>query len=150
MKKGYPFLPLVDSMFGECLQKAWVNSNLPISKLETLITSLSTSPEGFTFTSNATKEILLSQAPAELRTLIQDKDSEAIASLLLELTKGKYENQSSDGLDIAFELMEWLLTGFEDEIKFTEILKVFLGDAPEITDTLITTLRKEYDLALRS
>lgn len=137
-------------MFGECLQKAWANSNLPISKLETLITSLSTSPEGFTFTSNATKEILLSQAPAELRTLIQDKDSEAIASLLLELTKGKYENQSSDGLDIAFELMEWLLTGFEDEIKFTEILKSFLGEAPEISDTLITTLRKEYDLALRS
>ncbi|MCG9875200.1 MAG: hypothetical protein MH321_10475 [Leptospiraceae bacterium] len=150
MKKGYPFLPLVDSMFGECLQKVWVQSNLPQDRLVSLISSLSTDPEGFTFTANATKEMLLSQAPSELRVLIQEKNVQAIVDLLLDLTQGRYENQSTGGIDIALELMEWLLTGFESELDFTAILQAFFSHAPEINPEFVSNLRKEYDIALRS
>lgn len=150
MKKGYPFLPLVDSMFGECLQKVWVQSNLPQDRLDSLISSLSTNPEGFTFTANATKEMLLSQAPSELRALIQEKNVQAIVDLLLDLTQGHYENQSTGGLDIALELMEWLLTGFDSELDFTAILQAFFSHATEINSEFVSNLRKEYDIALRS
>jgi hypothetical protein len=42
--------------------------------------------------------MLLSQAPSELRALIQEKNVQAIVDLLLDLTQGHYENQSTGGL----------------------------------------------------
>jgi hypothetical protein len=148
MQKAFPFLPLADSMFGECLLSAWIHTGYSKESLDSLIQNLSASKDGFTFTSNANKELLLSQAPSEIRSLIVKKDNKGIAELLVNITHGKFNHQTSNGLDLSFELMEWLMTGFEGEIDFTEILRSFFGGAVTITDSFVVNLRNEYGKAL--
>ncbi len=148
MQKAFPFLPLADSMFGECLLSAWLLSGYSKESLDSMIQNLSSSKEGFTFTPNSNKEFLLSQAPSEIRALIAKKDEKGIADVLTKLTRGELNHQTSNGLDLSFELMEWLMTGFEGEIDFTEILRSFFGGADTITDLFVTNLRNEYNKAL--
>ncbi|WCL47720.1 hypothetical protein [Leptospira sp. GIMC2001] len=146
---GFPYLPFEDSLFGECLNNAWKKHGRDDYSLTRAVFSFLNPPEtNFVFTSNIKKEIILSQAPQEIREFISRKDWKAIGDMLRSISLGVYDNQDSKGIDIAFELAEWLLTGYESEIDFREILNIFLVLDPPITDDIIDSIREYYNIKM--
>jgi hypothetical protein len=156
MKKAFPFHPFTDSLFGECLLKAWEsqgNSGLELSKLihQTFLNKPAESEDGgFVFTTNIKKEMILSELPIRIRGWIQEDNLEAVAVTLRDLAKGKYENQETPGLDLAFELLEWLVTGFELDSNIYQIILGFFGSDQRISESLLREVQKNYRLALEN
>lgn len=146
MKQGYPFHPLVDSLIGECMIQSWKQSGHSEEELNLLLKQsiFKAEPVAFSFTPNIKKEILLGQVPHEIRSLIQDRDWKAIAEILRQLGQGNYENQESTGLDVSFELVEWLVSGFDDDINLLEILGNFFLNDPRINIEFVNELKKNY------
>lgn len=148
MKQGYPFQPLVDSLIGECMKKSWMESGHLEEELNLLLKKsiFNTDSDEFNFTPNIKKEILLGQVPQEIRSMIQVSDWKGIVDVLRQLGQGKYENQESNGLDLSFELIEWLVSGFDDEINLLEIFQNFFLHDPRINDDFTNQLKKNYFL----
>lgn len=133
-KKGYPFQPLVDSLFGECLLSAWLKAGQSEESLKTLLEKRFLSKEGqedgFLCSKNTDKELIHASAPNEIRNYISQDNLSAVTKILMDISSGKYIDNSNSALDVSFELLEWILTGFEERY-LVYILSDFL-DAPEM------------------
>lgn len=145
MKQGFPFHPLVDSLFGECLLESWIHLNHSEQELNDLLHKSVFGGTGgeFTFTPNVKKEILLAQVPDSIRRSVQAEDWVSVSRSLLELAGGRMEGQESSGMDVSFELLEWLLSGFES-IDFHSILNHFLSQDSRVSRELADQIRITY------
>lgn len=147
MKKGYPFLPFVDSLFGECLLDAWEDSGHSKTELDKILIRIFNKSElddpGFLFTKNAHKELILSQAPDKIRMYIQNGDIQSLAEILSSIGKGEFENQEYPGADICFELLEWIISGFSDEVNLSELLGSIFSDS-RFNEALALGIKKHY------
>jgi hypothetical protein len=148
-KKGHPFLPLVDSLFGECLLSTWQHFNLTEESLQSIIfdnhSTKDKSNKEYTFTKNTDKEILHSQAPDEIRKYIENKEYSNVAKILSAIAIGRYMEVAHPSLDVAFELLEWILSGFDDFV-ILNVLKAFLDGNEIIDEIFISHLKHEYSV----
>ena len=138
MTDFYPFHPIEDSLFGESFFKVWVdlgmNEKSFFSALQDAFLKESilngwpdserevSKASGFYCTRNSVKEVIFHSVPQKLRRYLQTSDTSSCIQLLKDIGQGNLESQSYPGLDILFEILEWLLTGFEDRSMLEEFL----------------------------
>ncbi|ABZ95861.1 Hypothetical protein LBF_4036 [Leptospira biflexa serovar Patoc strain 'Patoc 1 (Ames)'] len=147
-KKPYPFLPFEDSLVGEKILFVWQESHHSEKNLkEHLLKALELKDDQLVFTPNAMKQKLMVSFPTEIRNLIESNRSAEIPNLLMSIAKGKTQLYPQPAVDICFELIEWLLTGFD----LDEVLRETLSLLFETTLSLdfLTSVRTEYFKELR-
>jgi hypothetical protein len=147
LKKGYPFLPLVDSLFGECLLSTWLFFNQPEDSLQSILSKQYSNSDlsggEYICTKNTDKEILHSQAPDEIRRFIGLQEYSNVTKVLSSIATGNYMEVDHPALDVTFELLEWILSGFDD-IVILHVLKSFLAENGTIDEKFISHLKAEY------
>lgn len=85
--------------------------------------------------------------PTEIRSFIDKKELSKITNLLLQIAKGKSELFPTPALDITFELIEWILTGFDIDDVLVETLSALFGTS--LTNEFVDHVRAEYIKELR-
>ncbi|TGK86379.1 VanZ family protein [Leptospira montravelensis] len=147
-KKPYPFLPFEDSLVGEKILLVWQENHHSEKNLkEHLLKALDLSEDQVVFTPNAIKQKLMVSYPTEIRKLIEEKKFSQITDLLLTIAKGKSEQYPTPALDITFELLEWILTGFDLDDVIAETLSALFGTS--FTNPFVDQVRAEYIKELR-
>ncbi|MCG6153899.1 VanZ family protein [Leptospira bandrabouensis] len=147
-KKPYPFLPFEDSLVGEKILLVWQESHHSEKNLkEHLLKALGLTEDQVVFTPNAIKQKLMVSYPTEIRHLIDEKKFSQITVLLLNIAKGKSEQCPTPALDITFELIEWILTGFDLDDVLVETLSELFGTT--LTHAFVDQVRAEYIKELR-
>jgi hypothetical protein len=147
-KEAFPFDPFQDSLLGEVLLQAWLNLSQDPEILKNYITQDNSIKH--TFTPNVKKQILMNTLPQEIRRLINLKDNDSILKLMKDLANGRGEFTKERCLDVVFELLEWLWTGFPDESVIMSVIDSLYDHPPAFfknTD-LETEMRKLYDSLL--
>ncbi|MCX7999201.1 MAG: hypothetical protein N3A69_09675, partial [Leptospiraceae bacterium] len=74
------------------------------------------------------------------------KNKEEIKNFFQDLLKGKLTGSSS--MDIALELFEWILTGFQEEELTKNILELFLNFQIPVNTEHIVRIQKKYSQLL--
>lgn len=147
-KKPYPFLPFEDSLVGEKILFVWQESHHSEKNLKDhLLAALNLNEDQLVFTPNAVKQKLMVSFPTEIRNLIAENRSSEIPTLLLNIAKGKTTANPDPSVDIAFELIEWLLTGFDLDEVLRETLSLLFGT--NLNLEFLTSVRAEYFKELR-
>ncbi|EOQ95066.1 hypothetical protein LEP1GSC195_0676 [Leptospira wolbachii serovar Codice str. CDC] len=147
-KKPYPFLPFEDSLVGEKILLVWQESHHSEKNLKDhLLKALDLTEEQIVFTPNAIKQKLMVSYPTEIRSFIDKKELSKITNLLLQIAKGKSELFPTPALDITFELIEWILTGFDIDDVLVETLSALFGTS--LTNEFVDHVRAEYIKELR-
>lgn len=145
-KQGFPFLPFRDSLFGESFHQAWLSLGLSEKELNTLLRNRFLGEGGhseFLFTKNTSKELILSEAPDKIRESIQSRNKEDIAGVLFSIGTGTYDHQEYPGLDVCFELLEWIMTGYEEDVDLASVMQSLLGSTA-INEDLVDSIRENY------
>ncbi|WP_035983540.1 hypothetical protein [Leptospira meyeri] len=147
-KKPYPFLPFEDSLVGEKILLVWQESHHSEKNLkEHLLKALDLTEDQIVFTPNAIKQKLMVSFPTEIRNFIDQKNPSQITELLLTIAKGKSKVYPSPALDITFELIEWILTGFDLDDVLVETLSALFGT--QLNNVFVDQVRAEYIKELR-
>ncbi|TGK83077.1 VanZ family protein [Leptospira noumeaensis] len=142
-KKPYPFLPFEDSLVGEKILLVWQESNHSEKNLkDNLLKALDLTEDQIIFTPNAIKQKLMVSYPTEIRSYIEKGEPRNITNLLLQIARGKSELNPIPALDITFELMEWILTGFDLDDVLVETLSALFGT--NLTNDFVDQVRAEY------
>ncbi|TGM45593.1 VanZ family protein [Leptospira vanthielii] len=147
-KKPYPFLPFEDSLVGEKILFVWQESHHSEKNLKDhLLKALELTENQLVFTPNAIKQKLMVSYPTEIRSFIDKKELSKITNLLLQIAKGKSELFPTPALDITFELIEWILTGFDMDDVLVDTLSALFGTS--LTNEFVDQVRAEYIKELR-
>ncbi|TGM71973.1 VanZ family protein [Leptospira levettii] len=147
-KKPYPFSPFEDSLVGEKTLLVWQDSHHSEKNLKDhLLMALDLREDQLVFTPNAIKQKLMVSYPTEIRNLITNNQTNEIPKLLIAIAKGNTPSNSQPALDICFELIEWLLTGFDLDEVLRETLSLLFGITLSIE--FLTSVRAEYFKELR-
>ena len=147
-KDPFPFDPFVDSLLGEKIMLVWKSSgHHPKDLLEALY--LQTKQSSFYFTPNATKQTLMVSLPSQIRSYIFEKDFSKIGDLLMGLADGTKTENKIASLDIAMELVEWLLTGFDVDEEIARYLNLWFNKPQLIDVAFVENVRAEYVKELR-
>ncbi|TGK92835.1 VanZ family protein [Leptospira brenneri] len=142
-KKPHPFLPFEDSLVGEKILLVWQESHHSEKNLKDhLLKALDLSEDQIVFTPNAIKQKLMVSFPTEIRSLIAKRDLAGITNLLLAIAKGKSDLNQNPAVDITFELIEWILTGFDLDDVLVETLSTLFET--RLTNEFIDQVRAEY------
>ncbi|PJZ44168.1 VanZ family protein [Leptospira brenneri] len=142
-KKPHPFLPFEDSLVGEKILLVWQESHHSEKNLKDhLLKALDLSEDQIVFTPNAIKQKLMVSFPTEIRSLIAKGDLAGITNLLLAIAKGKSDLNQNPAVDITFELIEWILTGFDLDDVLVETLSTLFET--RLTNEFIDQVRAEY------
>ncbi|TGL62496.1 VanZ family protein [Leptospira jelokensis] len=142
-KKPYPFLPFEDSLVGEKILIVWQESHHSEKNLkEHLLSALNLKEDQLVFTPNAVKQKLMVSFPTEIRNLIAENRSSEIPTLLVNIAKGKTTANPDPSVDITFELIEWLLTGFDLDEVLRETLSLLFGT--NLNLEFLISVRAEY------
>ncbi|MCZ8344580.1 MAG: VanZ family protein [Leptospira sp.] len=145
-KQPFPFDPFVDSLLGEKILAVWQLDHHSKDKLETsMLRATNLAKEQICFTSNANKQVLMVSYPKEFREKINSQDYDSIAKRIFEIAIGNDEKPPA--LDIALELLEWLLTGFDLENVVEQSLSKIFGVPFGIP--FLERVRAEYIKELR-
>lgn len=144
-KKPFPFDPFVDSLIGEKILTLLHNQYTKESLTRLALESLGIGLDQVCFTSNVKKQILMVSYPTEIRKRLESNERIYVCDLLFQIAKGSHENPPA--LDIALELIEWLLTGFEEDALVSDSLSKIFGIQLDID--FVNLLRSEYVKELR-
>ncbi|TGN19695.1 VanZ family protein [Leptospira idonii] len=145
-KKPFPFDPFADSLLGEKVLIAWLSLGKSETDLKTSLESNLNSKE-FYFTPNAVKQTVMVRFPEQVRILIGSKDSVGLNRLFSDIISGKASGLGKPALDVALELLEWLLTGFEEDQILSVLLSSVFGK--EFDVSFVEKVRAEYVKELR-
>lgn len=141
MKQPYPFFPLQDSLIGTVIFSVF-NEDFQKAHLQEAILSHIPNGETYFFTPRAKKQTILDIYPNKLRTWIQQKNNKEIEKFFWSLLKG--ELTGSPAMDIALELFEWLLTGFQEENICKNVLKILTNNRIPIQDKDLQKIQTAY------
>ncbi|WP_411821407.1 VanZ family protein [Leptospira sp. 'Mane'] len=146
-KKPFPFLPFVDSLFGEKFLQVWIQSG----KLEKELTDQLLnhfSSDNFYFTPNALKQSIMVRYPEQIRKYIKEKNFSALNQLMIQIGKGTAEGIDKPALDVVFELLEWMITGYEEDGMIANLLVALFGNEGMINESFVVRVREEYQKEL--
>jgi len=147
-KDRYPFDPFVDSLLGEKIMVVWKSfAHSPKELIDALL--VNTKQSSFVFTTNATKQTLMVAYPNQIRVLISEKKYKEIGELLMGLADGSLTESKVASLDLTFELIEWLLTGFDIDEQIVSYFNLLFYKPHIIDVTFVENVRAEYVKELR-
>ncbi|TGN14539.1 VanZ family protein [Leptospira ilyithenensis] len=146
-KKPFPFLPFVDSLFGEKLLQVWIQTG---REEKELIHQLAAkfSAEEFYFTPNAIKQSIMVRYPEQIRKYINERDFESLNRLIFQIGQGTSEGINKPALDVVFELLEWMITGYEDDQMIVNILVRLFDNEGILNQDFVEKVRAEYQKEL--
>ncbi|GBF51896.1 hypothetical protein LPTSP4_34340 [Leptospira ryugenii] len=145
-KRPFPFSPFVDSLLGEKIliiaKKHGLSEDFLLSSLKKNLSL----PE-FYFTPNSQKQTLMVRYPNLIRKLIESGDFNGLVDIFLKISKGQTQEFEIPAIDLSFELIEWLLTGFEMKNQIADILNALFG-VSEFQESWIEEIWIEYQKEL--
>jgi hypothetical protein len=147
-KTPFPFDPFVDSLLGEKLLLVWKSLHHTEKDLLDSL-RIHVLSQTFYFTPNASKQTLMVKYPNMIRDYLEKKEFGRIGEMLIGLARGNLSEIQSPHLDVAFELMEWMLTGFDIDKNLAEFLILFFGYPNIINVSFVERVRAEYIKELR-
>ena len=147
-KNPYPFNPFVDSLIGEKILFVWKAGHHDEAKLsDSLKKNLGL--DLFFFTPNANKQTLMVRYPTMVRDFLNKSEYDEVGKLLINISKGNLDELQNPALDISFELMEWLLTGFDLDEQLANYLILHFGHSDVIDVSFVNSVRTEYIKEMR-
>jgi hypothetical protein len=147
MKQVYQYKPLEDSLLGQILKLVYGKQSTDVSLLEKALESNLSEGRFFTGTKKSEKQTLLRILPDRFRTYIQKKDiSKAIQEFSL-LVKG--DKSTEPKIDLALEILEWILSGFEEDEMTMELLKELCNQKVSFDKNFVLALRAEYNAEIQ-
>jgi len=145
VKPEYQYKPLTDSLFGKALSDTFckVNQEPSLLKLEAAISSHLKDGHFFVGTKRAEKQVLLRILPDQIRKLIQEIRYTEIVEEIAELIKGNTDQPPK--IDVALELIEWLLSGFDEDVLIQSLLFELTNRQVSFDIQFIQALRETYN-----
>lgn len=141
-KSPYPFYPFQDSLLGQILDQLHSERGSQRKLQDSLKALLQNETENFVFTSRPEKQLYFETFPPKARKWIENKDSESFHSEFQMLLKRKGEVPGR--MDIVLEVMEWLISGFDEDNMCADLLSRSVFPGLEFRPEDISEIRKRY------
>lgn len=149
MSNTYQYKPLEDSLLGKAIADVWLSYSFKLEELENAIQSnLNPKYSFFTGTKKSEKQILMGILPDKIRKWISNGNTNDIQDQLKQLISGT--ESSPPKIDIALELMEWILTGFDKDDIFVVLLNELANQKIHFPDDFLSKLKDRYNVLLQS
>lgn len=141
----FPFKPLEDHFFGFLIGNAWQATSGDLEKLNRAIhSSLVGELKHYTCTPKGDKIVLMNIYPNQFRKYLGAKQYEKLYSEFTKLITAKVPN-TIPRLDVAFDLLEWIYTGFPEEEQVARKLLFILSNKQiSFSEEFWLKLREEY------
>lgn len=144
MGSNYSYNPLGDSLLGELICKVWVKRGGNAEQLTQAIYSFLKEGMDFKGTPRGEKQLLMNILPNRIRKYKEQNNFVSIQNELKNLLMGR-ELVSKPTPDVAFELLEWILTGFQDDKLVLELLPVVFNDKVKFDSEFLNELKNSYN-----
>ncbi|MBE7413501.1 MAG: hypothetical protein L6Q54_06865 [Leptospiraceae bacterium] len=147
---SYAYHPLEDSFFGKLIGEVLHSNGISREEILNSIHSNLEFPEkkfSFTGTPKADKQIQMSILPVKIRKWISEKKYKEIQDEFRGLAFGK--NQEKPKIDLALEILEWIVSGFEEDELVLELIKILTGHKIPVELNLVESLKSEYETAIQ-
>lgn len=141
MRKPYPFSPIEDSLIGSIIFNV-LRKDFNQADLLDAIQSHLPAGEMYYFTPRSKKQVILDIYPSKLRNWIAQKNHSEIENFFWKLLQGKLTGSSA--MDIALELFEWLLIGFQEEDLWEDVFKILINHRLPIQNKHIHDIQTAY------
>jgi hypothetical protein len=146
MKAAYPFHPLQDSLLGKILQEVLKEGGRDALFLSAIESHLEEG-KSYTFTPRAQKQIQMNLLPTKIRGLIDEDNLVDMEPIFLDLIRGI--DSSAPCLDIAMELMEWIVTGYDKDPISLHLLNLLCNSKIQIGEADLQKLKILYNQYLK-
>ena len=143
-----PFQFSQDSFLGKLITEAWIESGRPEQELTDALNSSLVEGQQFYITPNAEKQVLMNLLPVQFRKDIEHSDYLMVGEKIEDLVKGNSHITPTPKVDIALELIEWILTGFELDDLVLDLIKIVFNKKPEFPPDFIAVIRRKYTSSL--
>lgn len=141
-KTPYPFYPLQDSLLGQILHQMYSAKGEQKQLEDSLKVFFQNETETFVFTSRPEKQLYFESFPPKARKWIEKKDTESFRSEFQTLLKRKEEFPGR--MDIVLEVMEWLISGFDEDTMCADLLSGLVFPGLKLHPEEISEIRKRY------
>lgn len=141
MKKLYPFNPVEDSLIGNIIFNIFKEESRERSFQEA-INSYILEGDTYYFTPRNKKQTIMDIYPSKIRVWISQKKFDEIKNFFLDLLHGKLTDLPS--MDIALELFEWILTGFQEEELSKGIFEILTNSKFHLQDNHLLNIQIAY------
>ena len=132
-----------DSVLGKLLLDSWIETG---GDSDELIKSVGS--ENPCFTPNSEKQVLMTLLPQQLRKHIEHGEDMLVVEKIEDLVRGNNHITPEPKLDIALELVEWILTGFEKDDLVMDLLNMITSKKLAFPPNFLEILRKNYVVLL--
>jgi hypothetical protein len=144
VKSEYQYKPLTDSLLGKALSDTFCKVyQEPSSRLEAAIASHLKEGAFFVGTKKAEKQVLLRILPDQIRKWIKEIRYTEIVEEIVELIQGTTDQPPK--IDVALELIEWLLSGFDEDILIQNLLSELTNRKIQFDLDFIRSLKNTYN-----
>ncbi|MCB1193223.1 MAG: hypothetical protein H7A23_10310 [Leptospiraceae bacterium] len=147
MGNDYSYNPLGDSLLGELICSVWKGKGRDTEELKQAIYSHLSEGGDFKGTPKGEKQIIMNLLPNRIRKYIEEKNFNKIAKEFTNLLKGR-DLAQKPAIDVAFELLEWILTGFQEDDLVLLLLPVFFNNRLQFDKELLDELKVSYQQLL--
>ncbi len=121
MSKPYPFDPIQDSLIFSILYEVMESEGKGLELKQAIYSHLKEG-KNFFHTPKSKKNNLLNSLPNQIRKWKEVGDIQKIEKLILDLIQGK--DLETPSLDLALELIEWIIVGYEEDQLSLQLLRV--------------------------
>lgn len=139
-----PFQFSQDSFLGKLILEAWIQTGGNEKELIDALNSNLEEGQAFYITPNAEKQVLLNLLPAGFRKDIEHSDYVLVGEKIQDLVKGNSHITPTPKLDVALDIIEWVLTGFDLTEVVQDLLNIVFNKKLKITEDLIVKIRSLY------
>lgn len=141
-KSPYPFYPFQDSLLGQILNQMYSEKGEQENLKNALNAHLVNEEESFVFTARSEKQIYFETFPPKARKWMEKKDTESFHLEFQSLLKRR--GDSAGKMDIVLEIMEWLISGFEENNMCADLLNKSVFPGLNLLPEDIPEIRKRY------
>ncbi len=137
--------PLVDTILGRLICEIWAEKteSNPQDLSVALYSNFST--QDLKYTSRSEKEVMMNILAPKFRKLIEAKNVKEIEYLFRQTLFGSSDlSKKIPRVDVCFEILEWLLTGFDEDELILKLVSVTFNDKISFEANFIQKLRVKY------
>jgi hypothetical protein len=141
MNQPYPFDPIQDSLIFSILYEVMESEGKGLELKQAIYSHLKEG-KNFFHTPKSQKNNLLNRLPTQIRKWKEVGDIQKIENLILGLIQGR--NLEIPSLDLALELVEWIIVGYEEEQLSLQLLKVLANHKLQFTPEHLQKFKDLY------
>jgi len=140
----YPFQFSRDSLLGKLIAEVWNQIGNDASALEDAFLSNLADGEAFFSTPNVERQVLMNLLPAQFRKHMERAEYIIIGEKIQDLMKGNSHISPVPRADVAFELVEWILTGYENDDLVLDLVRILFNKKIIFPENFLEKLRAQY------